>query len=158
MAVAKKPAKKKKPISTPIEQPTQVSEYTKAEIKALRASVQDVEVRVEVLTSTGIQKLARLEVPRGQWCAMFPKKPPARRYQYVLQWQADSPKGKDFILCHLVDGVGATRLPPANGWIRALDRGELQVLTSDVLLSRRQIAAIIGGHEPPSGIAKPPNT
>jgi hypothetical protein len=129
---------------------------TAAEIKAWRAASKKVDVRVEILTGTGIQTVAgNATIPAGRWFAAVPLAPPDRRYQYVLQWQGPS---KKFVLVHLVDGAGAQRLPPANGWSRALDTGKLHVISSDLQLSRRQLAAILGGHEPPTGTAKPPNT
>jgi hypothetical protein len=108
------------------------------------------------LTGNGIQTVGgNTTIPAGRWFAAVPLVAPVRRYQYVLQWQGAS---KKFVLCHLVDGSGTLRMPPANGWSRALDAGKLHVIASDLLLSRKQIAAVIGGHEPPIGPAKPPNT
>jgi hypothetical protein len=129
---------------------------TPAEIKAWRAASQDVDVTLEILTNHGIQTAgATTAIPMGRWFAAVPIVPAVRRYQFVLQWQGTSRK---FVLCHLVDGAGAQRLPPSNGWMRALDTGRVHVIASDLQLTRRQIAAMIGGHEPPAGMVKPPNT
>jgi hypothetical protein len=129
---------------------------TAAEIKAWRAASQRVDFRLEILTSDGIQTVSgNTAVPAGRWFAAVPLVPVARRYHFVLQWQGIS---KKFVLVHLVDGAGAARLPPAGGWSRALDAGKIHVIASDMLLTRRQIAAIIGGHEGSTGVAKPPNT
>lgn len=147
----KTPAAKAKPAKPAAEAPP-----TAAQIKAWRAVSKKVDIKVEILTGDGIQTVAgTTTIPAGRWFAAVPLVAPVRRYQYVLQWQGGS---KKFVLCHLVDGAGAQRLPPANGWSRALDAGKLHVISSDLQLSRKQLAAVIGGHEPPAGAAKPPNT
>ncbi len=149
MATVKKKTPKKPPSTKP-------KAASAAEVKAWRAATQAVDVTLEILTSDGIQTVSGgTAVPAGRWFAAVPKTPSARRYHFVLQWQG---KTKKFVLCHLVDGAGATRLPPAGGWSRALDTGKIHVLASDLPLTRPQIATIIGGHEPPTGVLKPPNT
>jgi hypothetical protein len=147
MALAKSTKTTKKPPAEPVPQDAEVTAWKKATRK--------LKWRIEILTTAGIQTIAgNRSVDRGKWIAVVPTAPTPRRYTYVIQWQRET---KDFILCHLVDGAGATRLP-GSGWLRALDTGRLHVLASDIYLTRAQVAIVIGGHEPNMGVAKPPNT
>jgi hypothetical protein len=128
---------------------------TAAEIRAWTAASRKVDVRIEVRIADGIQTInGDTPVPKGRWYAVIPITPPVRRYLFVLQWQVE----EDFILMHFVDGAGARRVPPGNGWMRALDTGKLHVISSDVALTRIQIAAIIGGRAPIPGTVEPPNS
>lgn len=133
-----------------------LQQATPAEVTAWRAATQAVAIRVEILTGDGIQTVSgATSVPAGSWFAAVPVMPSSRRYHFVMQWQG---KSKKFVLCQLVDGAGATRLPPAAGWCRALESGAIHVLASDLLLTRAQIATLIGGHEGSAGTLKPPYT
>jgi len=148
-AAAKKSAPKKatKP---------KVEQVTAAEVTAWRAVTEVVDARIELLASDGIQTVSSANpVPASRWFAAVPMTPSSRRYHFVMQWQDQS---KKFVLCHLVDGAGATRVPSAGGWSRALETGRIHVIASDLLLSRPQIATLIGGHEGSTGTAKPPYT
>jgi hypothetical protein len=51
---------------------------------------------------------------------------------------------------------GGLRLPPSGAWLRAVVDGTVDVLASDLALSRKAITAWIGGHEPPTTPARPP--
>jgi hypothetical protein len=47
------------------------------------------------------------------------------------------------------------RLPPSGGWMRAAVDGVVSVLASDLVLTRKSIAAWIGGYEPPTPTTPP---
>lgn len=129
---------------------------TKAEIAAWRAASSALDLVVELQTDGAPRRHeAAVPVAIASWFAVHATTPPTRRYQFVLQWQRGTRK---FIVCYQHDGV-ASRLPGAGGWLRALDTGRIHAVSSDLRLTRRQLAAVLGGgHEPPTGVAKPPNT
>lgn len=85
--------------------------------------------------------------------ALAPVAPPTRRFLYLIQKEAAS---GHIVLVHVVDGAGATRVPAATGWQRAIVEGTLHLLASDLLLTRADLVALIGGHEPPPSSTKPP--
>jgi hypothetical protein len=151
-AKAKKPASKSPPKPTAGKEPPP----TKAEIAAWRAASSAIDLVVEVQTDGAPRRQeSAAPVAIASWFAVHATTPPPRRYQFVLQWQRGSRK---FIVCYQHDGVAA-RLPGAGGWLRALDTGRIHAVSSDLRLTRRQLAAVLGGgHEPPTGVAKPPNT
>lgn len=151
-AKAKKPASKSPPKPTAGQEPPP----TKAEIAAWRAASSAIDLVVEVQTDGAPRRQeSAAPVAIASWFAVHATTPPPRRYQFVLQWQRGSRK---FIVCYQHDGVAA-RLPGAGGWLRALDTGRIHAVSSDLRLTRRQLAAVLGGgHEPPTGVAKPPNT
>jgi hypothetical protein len=89
--------------------------------------------------------------------AVAPVAPVARRYLYLLQQETD-PESGFIVLLSIVDTseVAGTRVPPVGAWQRAIVRGTVHLLASDLELTREQIAAFIGGHEPPPQRAHPP--
>ena len=96
-----------------------------------------------------------IEVSPPTWFALVPVRPTRRRYVYVLQKEVGTDR---IVVIHLIDGSGAVRVPPANGWLRAVVVGMLHLVESDLFLSRCDFVAVIGGHEPPPGYARPPFT
>ena len=75
-----------------------------------------------------------------------------RRYLHLIQKDASD----QIVLLAVIDGSGATRMPPNPAWQRAVVDGTLHLLMSDLLLSRGDIVSVIGGHEPPPTDARPP--
>jgi hypothetical protein len=152
MASVKKTTKK----TTPKAKAAAELPPTAAEIKAWRAAARKLDVRIEIRDRDGVTTASGgTSIPAGRWYAVVPVSPSPRPYQFVLQWQGTS---KKFILSHLGEDADAARLPLGRGWIRSLDAGRVHVIASDQPLTRRQLAAVIGGHEPNPGTAKPPNT
>ena len=127
-----------------------------ATINALKAVSNRVDFRAIVLEDGGPRTVDKqTSIDQGLWFAAVPITPSPRRYQFLMQWEGETSK---FVLYSIIDGGGAARLPAGTGWQRALVEGPLHVLASDEPLTRAEIAGIIGGHEPPPGFAKPPNT
>ena len=94
-----------------------------------------------------------LEVSPPEWMAVVPVTPCARRYLFLIQIYDDH----KFAMLPMIDGAGAPRLPAAGGWVRPIVVGRLHLIGSDRLLSRRDIAGIIGGHSGKPGDSTPPN-
>ncbi len=95
-----------------------------------------------------------LVVSPPEWIAVVPVTPCARRYLFLIQiYDAD----RKFAMLSMIDGAGAPRLPAAGGWLRPIVVGTFHLIGSDRLLSRRDIAGIIGGHAGKPGEAQPPN-
>lgn len=94
-----------------------------------------------------------LEVSPPEWMAVVPVTPCARRYLFLIQIYDDH----KFAMLPMIDGAGAPRLPAAGGWVRPIVVGRLHLIGSDRLLSRRDIAGIIGGHTGKPGDTQPPN-
>src|ERR1043166_5759539 len=80
-----------------------------------------------------------------------------KRYLYLLQQETD-PESGFVVLLSILDTSEApsTRVPPVGCWQRAIVRGTVHLLASDLELTREQIVAFIGGHEPPPTRAQPP--
>ena len=130
--------------------------HTVAEIIAASEAV---DYRLVVRTATGpttyTEDTTEIVVGPPTWFALETVNPTARRYLHLIHKEASSGQ---IVLVHLTDGAGATRVPPANGWLRALVEGSLHLISSDLQLSRPDIVELIGGHEPPTGTARPPFT
>lgn len=94
------------------------------------------------------------EVSPPDWMAVVPVTPCARRYLFLIQIYDDDRK---FAMLPMIDGAGAPRLPAAGGWFRPIVHGPLHLIGSDRLLTRRDIAGIIGGHAGKPGETVPPN-
>lgn len=94
-----------------------------------------------------------LEVSPPEWMAVVPVTPCARRYLFLIQIYDDH----KFAMLPMIDGANASRLPAAGGWVRPVVVGRFHLIGSDRLLSRRDIAGIIGGHTGKPGEAIPPN-
>ena len=105
--------------------------------------------RVTVYTAN----TAELEVSPPEWMAVVPLMPCARRYLFLIQIYDDH----KFAMLPMIDGAGAPRLPAAGGWVRPIVVGRFHLIGSDRLLSRRDIAGIIGGHAGKPGDTQPPN-
>ena len=96
-----------------------------------------------------------LEVSPPEWMAVVPVTPCARRYLFLIQiYDGD----RKFAMLPMIDGANAPRLPAAGGWVRPIVVGTFHLIGSDRLLSRRDIAGIIGGHTGKPGESVPPNT
>jgi hypothetical protein len=156
---SKAPAKKPtsgKPTKAPAKKPPSAPAPSAAELAALKAVSSPVGFQVQILQVAGVQTVgSQTPVPQGRWFAAVPTTPSPRRYHFLLQFEGST---HHFALYSVVDGAGAPRLPPAPGYQRALFTGPVHVISSDRVLTRPEIAAIVGGHEPPSGLAKPPAT
>lgn len=94
-----------------------------------------------------------LEVSPPEWMAVVPVTPCARRYLFLIQIYDDH----KFAMLPMIDGANAPRLPAAGGWVRPVVVGRFHLIGSDRLLSRRDIAGIIGGHSGKPGDSTPPN-
>ena len=81
-----------------------------------------------------------------------------KRYLYLVQKQTGTGLVSLILLFDLVAaGVDSNglRLPPNGAWLRAVVDGAVYVLASDLVLTRKSIAAWIGGYEPPATPARP---
>ena len=91
--------------------------------------------------------------------AVAPVVPTDKRYLYLLQKET-KPETGYIVLLLVVDtreGAG-TRVPPAGAWQRAIIKGTVHLIASNLELTRDQIVAFMGGHEPPPTTAQPPFT
>jgi hypothetical protein len=89
------------------------------------------------------------------WFALVLAAATTRRYLHLVQREATSGQ---VVLLAMIDGSGATRIPPAPGWQRAIVEGTVHAIASDLLLTRADIVALSGGHQPPPTEARPPYT
>jgi hypothetical protein len=75
-----------------------------------------------------------------------------KRYLYLVQKETQTEVVVLLLLYDrsaLAEDLGGLRLPPSGAWVRAVVDGMVHVLASDLVLTRKSIAAWIGGHEPP---------
>jgi hypothetical protein len=100
-----------------------------------------------------------IEVGPPTLFAVAPAAPVTRRYLYLLQKETDPETGV-IVLLLVADThhAAATRVPPAGAWQCAIVTGTVHLLASNLELTRQDIVAFIGGHEPPPTPAKPPHT
>lgn len=133
--------------------PTKVS-LSVAEIEAASAAIDfHLLVLEDGATTTYTEDTTEIMVGPPTWFALAPLEPTTRRYLYVLQ--KDESTGL-IVLLQMMDGAGAVRVPPANGWLRAVVEGTLHLIGSELLLNREDFVALIGGHQGSPGSAKPP--
>lgn len=125
-------------------------------------AIERVLVRLTVLGPDGPQSFENgddISIKPPTLFAVEPRTPMTRRYSYLLQ-QETAPNAGAVVLLLVFDAQSAlpTRLPPAGAWQRAVVRGKVRLLASELQLTRAQIVSFIGGHEPPPTDAKPPYT
>ena len=160
-AVAAKPAAPKPaaaPTAAKSPAPTKAKAAdAKPSVAALIAGSEAVAYRLLVLGADGPQTYAdgadEIVVAPPTLFAVAPDAPSPRRYHFLLQKEDASGW---VVLLHVVDGAAPTRVPAAPGWQRAIVNGTVHVIASDFPLSREDIVALIGGHEPPPSSARPP--
>ena len=154
-AAAAKPAPAKPAAAAkPSAKPAAVASPSVAEIiAASEAIAYALVVRASTGATTYTDATDEIVVGPPTWFALTPVAPTTRRYLYLIQKEDAS---GHIVLLHLVDGAGATRVPAASGWQRAIVDGTLHLLASNLLLTRADLVALIGGHEPPPSSTKPP--
>lgn len=121
--------------------------------------------RVTVLESEGLNDLEgpgdEIEIGPPTFFAVMLTAPIARRYLYLLQKETGT---DEIVVLGLFDressesGGEGLRFPPSPAWARAIVDGTVHVLGANRLVSRREIVAFIGGHQPPPKPTKPPYT
>lgn len=122
--------------------------------------IESVPVQLIALEPTGAQaydNTDELQIGPPTLFAVAPLTAVARRYLYLLQQETEPDTGL-VVLLSIVDtrDAAATRVPPAGAWQRAIVPGTVHLLASDLELTREQIVAFMGGHEPPPTQARPP--
>lgn len=156
------PAKKPGPAKPASAKPTQVPKKpTTVPVAsgAILAASEAVPFHLEVLALDGqvtvyTANAGDLVVSPPEWIAVVPVTPCARRYLFLIQiYDAD----RKFAMLSMIDGASAPRMPAAGGWLRPIVVGTFHLIGSDRLLSRRDIASIIGGHTGKPGESVPPN-
>jgi hypothetical protein len=85
-----------------------------------------------------------------------------KRFLYLVQKET----GTDIVVLLLMydraaapdtsDDTDGLRIPSDGAWLRAIVDGTVYVIASDLVLTRKSIAAWIGGHEPPTTQATSP--
>ncbi|MFO0758611.1 MAG: hypothetical protein U0359_19110 [Byssovorax sp.] len=157
MASTKTKKKTNSPAPTPtnpVPVPMPVSIPSKDRILAPKISL-------SVLEGTGPTELGGegdiIPIAPPTWFFVTLKETVSTRYAFLLQKET----GTGYVvLLGLVDRreSASGRLPPAGGYQRAVVDGTVHVLVSDDPLTREEIVAFIGGHEPPTKKAVPPYT
>jgi hypothetical protein len=87
------------------------------------------------------------------WFSVTLMAPTKKRFLYLVQKESDTGIVVLILLFDrsaIAEDTRGMRLPPSGAWMRAVVDGAVYVLASDLVLSRRSIAAWIGGNEPPA--------
>ncbi|MBK8255926.1 MAG: hypothetical protein IPK82_25075 [Polyangiaceae bacterium] len=89
--------------------------------------------------------------------------PPEKRYLHLVQKTTHSPIADElglivFLAVNDCDESTTLRFPSAGTYLRAMVKGSVHVLASDKILTREQIIAHVGGHEPGPTHSRPPYT
>ena len=123
-------------------------------------AIEAVTARLIVLHSHGVQSYDRpkeIQIGPPTLFALLPVAPVAKRYLYLIQQQTDPRTG--LIVLMLVGDTregGGARVPPVGAWQRAIVKGTVHLLASDLQLTLKQIIAFRQGHEPPPTQTQPP--
>jgi len=121
-------------------------------------AIEDTPFQLAVLGPREERCAAEADAPlaAGTWFSVALRASTKKRYLYLVQKES----GTGIVVLLLLFDRGAPsaggaddtadlRLPPSNAWMRAVVDGELYVLASDLVLTRKSIAAWIGGFDPP---------
>ena len=107
-----------------------------------------VDFRLLTMSATGDtasydQDTQALSISPPDWFAVEPTPPSPRRWLHLVQLEPDD--GDGFIMLQAQDGASAPRLPAGAGWLRAIVDGKLRLVAADRLLTRADIARVLGG-------------